>query len=339
MNKTTFSCVVSIPTLGSDLEALDLCLESLSRQKFTSNIKILTLVRVVLNTAEPEAILAVVRKHSDHLKIEPLVLGRNYGFARATNVGFFGNNLSDSSSNSSSNKLEHDYYITLNDDAFVDENFLNEMVERQLETGAEMIASKIFKFTGSVDTSREAHESRVLNGSWVLNGSQHQQIDSCGFDFTWRGKALPNALNGRSLISPLSNLDDNWQKNLDFLNNARGSKLESNEPFGPDAAAALYTKELIARTGGFNESFFAYLEDVDLALRARLLGMGCAFAPKAIAYHKKHNTSSKMGSFKARQDIKNWWRIVTQSYPRIAWRKYGALILLERLKNLKGLFA
>lgn len=42
--------------------------------------------------------------------------------------------------------------------------------------------------------------------------------------------------------------------------------------FGPCAAAAAYRRDMFEQAGGFNERFFCYHEDVDLALKIRRLG-------------------------------------------------------------------
>ena len=44
------------------------------------------------------------------------------------------------------------------------------------------------------------------------------------------------------------------------------------EVFGASAGAALYRRAMLDDVGGFDESFFAYLEDADLAWRARMRG-------------------------------------------------------------------
>ena len=53
--------------------------------------------------------------------------------------------------------------------------------------------------------------------------------------------------------------------------------------FGASAGAALYKKELFETVGYFDEDFFAYFEDVDLSLRAQLLGFKCLYVSTAIA--------------------------------------------------------
>jgi N-acetylglucosaminyl-diphospho-decaprenol L-rhamnosyltransferase len=47
------------------------------------------------------------------------------------------------------------------------------------------------------------------------------------------------------------------------------------EVFAPCAAAALYARDTFLAAGGFEESFFCYLEDVDLGFRLRLGGAHC----------------------------------------------------------------
>lgn len=55
--------------------------------------------------------------------------------------------------------------------------------------------------------------------------------------------------------------------------------------FAPTAGAALYRASAMAAVGPFDESFFAYFEDVDWGLRAQLLGHRCRYVPSALAYH------------------------------------------------------
>jgi GT2 family glycosyltransferase len=62
------------------------------------------------------------------------------------------------------------------------------------------------------------------------------------------------------------------------------------EVFGASGALALYRAEaieLLRDTSGevFDEDFFAYKEDVEVAWRLRLLGWKSVFVPQALAYH------------------------------------------------------
>jgi len=61
-------------------------------------------------------------------------------------------------------------------------------------------------------------------------------------------------------------------------------------PFGPCGGAAAYRLAAFREIGGFDPAFFAYWEDVDLALRFRLAGWECGFAPSARALHRNGQT-------------------------------------------------
>jgi len=57
------------------------------------------------------------------------------------------------------------------------------------------------------------------------------------------------------------------------------------EIFGPCAVAALYKVKMLKQISLFDKTFFAYLEDVDLAWRARLAGWQSMYAHQAVVYH------------------------------------------------------
>jgi N-acetylglucosaminyl-diphospho-decaprenol L-rhamnosyltransferase len=54
---------------------------------------------------------------------------------------------------------------------------------------------------------------------------------------------------------------------------------------GPSGGAAAYRRSAFEAAGGFDDAFFAYGEDVDLALRLRALGWRAAAAPEARGVH------------------------------------------------------
>ncbi len=69
---------------------------------------------------------------------------------------------------------------------------------------------------------------------------------------------------------------------------------EAAEVFGPSGAAAIYRRGCLddLAIGGeiFDEDFFAYREDADLAWRARLFGWRSLHVPEAIGYHVRRVT-------------------------------------------------
>ena len=72
---------------------------------------------------------------------------------------------------------------------------------------------------------------------------------------------------------------------------------EPGEIFGPSGAAALYRRtalEQVAINGQyFDEDFFAYREDADLAWRCRLFGWKSIYVPTAIGRHQRRVTPER----------------------------------------------
>jgi GT2 family glycosyltransferase len=71
---------------------------------------------------------------------------------------------------------------------------------------------------------------------------------------------------------------------------AGACEAEPVDVFGASASLALYRRAMLDSVGGLDASFFAYLEDADLAWRARMAGWRCVLAPRAIAFHHHSRT-------------------------------------------------
>jgi GT2 family glycosyltransferase len=69
------------------------------------------------------------------------------------------------------------------------------------------------------------------------------------------------------------------------------------EVFGPCAAAALYRRDAFVELGGFDENFFCYCEDVDLAYRLRLAGWTAVQVPGAVVRHAGSAISGRTSEF------------------------------------------
>jgi GT2 family glycosyltransferase len=68
------------------------------------------------------------------------------------------------------------------------------------------------------------------------------------------------------------------------------SESEATPVFGVSGAAAMYRRRMLDELGGFDTSFFGYLEDVDLAWRAQMKGWVAVYVPSAVAYHHHSRT-------------------------------------------------
>jgi GT2 family glycosyltransferase len=69
------------------------------------------------------------------------------------------------------------------------------------------------------------------------------------------------------------------------------------ESFGPCAAAALYRRDLFLELGGFDETYFCYCEDVDMAYRLRLAGWTSVQVPDAVVRHAGSGISGRTSEF------------------------------------------
>jgi GT2 family glycosyltransferase len=80
----------------------------------------------------------------------------------------------------------------------------------------------------------------------------------------------------------------------------RGRFDRLEQVFGASGAAALYRRAMLddVRVAGevFDEDFFAYREDADLAWRAQLLGWQCLYVPEAVAVHVRRVTPERRGT-------------------------------------------
>jgi GT2 family glycosyltransferase len=71
------------------------------------------------------------------------------------------------------------------------------------------------------------------------------------------------------------------------------------EVLAPSGCASAWRKAMVDSLGGFDESYFAYLEDLDLAMRGQLEGWRCLYVPTAAARHAKSSTAGNYSKFKA----------------------------------------
>jgi GT2 family glycosyltransferase len=121
------------------------------------------------------------------------------------------------------------------------------------------------------------------------------------------------------------------------------------ELFGVCGAACLLRRELFTQLGGYDERYFAFYEDVDLNVRARIAGWRFAYIPDAVVWHIGNASWAsgfeRPGAENARLVARN--RLATQikfmplsSTPRVAAVEAGSLVRAARqrrfLATLRG---
>jgi GT2 family glycosyltransferase len=122
---------------------------------------------------------------------------------------------------------------------------------------------------------------------------------------------------------------------------------EGGDVFGACAGAAVYRRDATLSVGAFDERYFAYLEDVDLALRLRLAGWSCRYEP-AVAYHAGEGSSRRLAGGHFYLVERNTLVLVAKAFPVrwlpfVAYRQAGwawhALREGRLLWHLRGAFA
>jgi GT2 family glycosyltransferase len=99
------------------------------------------------------------------------------------------------------------------------------------------------------------------------------------------------------------------------------------EVFSPCAAAAIYDRRCFERAGGFDETFFCYVEDVDLGFRLRLSGERCIQLREAVVRHRGSAITGRMSDFTLFHSYRNRLWLLLKNMP-------PALILVAVPLNL-----
>ncbi len=115
----------------------------------------------------------------------------------------------------------------------------------------------------------DRHPEAASAAGKLLRYSQRDMIDSAGDVFTRGAAAFGRGAGERDA----------------------GQYDDEEEVFAPTAGAALYRTRVFAEVGPFDETFYAYFEDVDWGLRALLLGYRSRYVPGARGYHMGSRTT------------------------------------------------
>ena len=118
----------------------------------------------------------------------------------------------------------------------------------------------------------------------------------------------------------------------------QGQYEEMGEIFFPPGCGGMYRKVVFEEIGLFDEDFFAYGDDAEIGIRARLAGWKCVYVPKAVLYHKNSGSTGQYSPFKAFYVERNRFWITLKYFPspllflsifftfyRFVLQAYGAL--------------
>lgn len=102
---------------------------------------------------------------------------------------------------------------------------------------------------------------------------------------------------------------------------------EPAEVFGASGGFGLYRRAMLDAVGGFDESFFVYLEDADLAWRARMAGWRSVYTPEAQALHRHSSVLGHGSQSKHALVGRNRVRMIAKNATGAQLRRHGGAMI------------
>lgn len=185
--------------------------------------------------------------------------------------------------------IESRYYVILNSDIEVTEGWLNPLIE-VLEYDNKIVACqpKLLDYN-----KRDYFEYAGASGGF---------IDRYGFPFC-RGRVFMQ------------------------LEKDQGQYQDSIPVFWASGACLVIRSEAFHAVGGFDDSFFAHMEEIDLCWRLQNQGGQIVCVPRSTIFHVGGGTLPRKNSRKTYLNFRNNYLILYKNYPR----KHLRLILTFRL--------
>ena len=225
------------------------CLESLRDIKI-DNFK-LTIVAVD-NPSKEEFDLK-----SSSLGNIPLVVIKN-----SKNLGFSGgNNVAIKYS------LEHkaDYVLILNNDTYVDKDFLTELLKvAEKDNNVGIVVPKIY-FAPGFEYHKEKYKKEELGKVFWYAGGEMDWDNVIGY-----------------------------HRGVDKIDKGQFDKTEETKI--ATGCCMLINKEVFENVGLFDDKYFLYYEDADISVRTKKKGFKIVYVPNSIIWHKNAGSAGGSGS-------------------------------------------
>lgn len=120
----------------------------------------------------------------------------------------------------------------------------------------------------------------------------------------------------------------------------RGQYDREEEVLWPDGCAALYRKAMLDEIGGFDEDLFAYGDDAELGLRARIAGWTCIYTPAAVVRHHRGATLGVLSSRRLELIERNRVLLAVKHFPgSLLWMNafyFGIRLLAGAVAGARG---
>jgi GT2 family glycosyltransferase len=199
-------------------------------------------------------------------------------------------------------RIDADYFILLNSDVQVTENWIQPVISL-MESDSEIAACQPKLLNYNV---RDEFEYAGGGGGF---------IDKWGYPFC-RGRMF-----------------DAFEKDGGQYNDMR-------EIFWASGACMFIRSKNFTDAGGFDEDFFAHMEEIDLCWRIRNLGFKIVYSPGSTVYHIGAGTLSKMNPQKTYYNFRNNLLLMCKNHaPEFFFLKFLLRGILDGLAGIKFLLA
>lgn len=174
-------------------------------------------------------------------------------------------------------QVDADYYVLLNSDVEVDARWIEPVIG--IMESDDLIAAAGPKLRSF---SKKTH--------FEYAGAAGGFIDSLGYPFC-RGRIF------------------------DELEEDKGQYDTTGEVFWASGAALFIKKKYWNAAGGFDESFFAHMEEIDLCWRLKNMGYKVMYCPQSIVYHVGGGTLNAESPFKTYLNFRNNLLLLKNNLP------------------------
>lgn len=197
-------------------------------------------------------------------EVNLVLLDKNYGFAGGYNQGF--------------KKINYKYYLLLNSDIEVPDNWLNPLFDLM-----------------------ESNQNIAVCGPKLLDFNNRKLFEYAGAAGGFIDKYCYPFCRGRIF------------ENIESDNGQYDTLIECLWVSG---AALMIRSEIYNKIGGFDDSFFAHQEEIDLCWRIQNLGYKVVCEPKSYVYHIGGGTLHKSNPHKTFLNFRNNLFLIKKNLPK-----------------------
>lgn len=251
---------------------------------------------IVADNASTDSSLQVMRNYFP--EIRTIVLDRNYGFAGGYNKAL--------------EQVEADYYVLLNSDVEVTDNWLLPLLDFMNENE-------------SVAACQPKIRSYFNRNSFEHAGASGGFIDQFGFPFC-RGRVFG------------------------VVEEDKGQYDDNVDVFWATGACLMVRSKVFWKVGGLDSEFFAHMEEIDLCWRLKSRGYRVVCVPGSVVYHIGGGTLHVDSPHKIYLNFRNNLLLLYKNLPTdllrrtMFWRRffdYSAafqFVLTGKFQNAKSVF-